>query len=120
MINKNKFKGFMLLIAERENREISHLLMDAYWETLKPFSDEQCEKAFTHVWNNTRFFPKPVDFLEYLAPKPKRFDEIDFPGHVYQDPPTRDYLQDDRTEEQKDEDMAKLRKMAGNIGRSIE
>lgn len=66
MKDKEKFKGFMLLIGERENREISDALLDGYWETLKPFSDEQCDKAFKKVWNNTRFFPKPEDFLEHL------------------------------------------------------
>lgn len=110
MKNKDKFKGFMLLIAERDNREISDLLLEAYWETLKPFSDEKCENAFKHVWNNTRFFPKPVDFLEYLIPQ--RYDEIDFPDHIY--------LKDDRTEEQKNKDMVKLRKVACNIGINLE
>ena len=78
MKDKEKFKGFMMIVGELFDKNPSQQLLDVYWQILEPFTDEQCEAAFKKVITTVKFFPKPADFMDHLLPK--RFDEIDFYG----------------------------------------
>lgn len=69
MKNDIKFKEYMTLLGEIHGKEITLALKDLYWKMLKPFSDEQCERAFEALIMSARFFPKPVDFIEQICGK---------------------------------------------------
>jgi hypothetical protein len=69
MKNEIKFKEYMATLCELHDRTLSKLLTDLYWKVFEPFADEQCEKAFQEVIYSSKFFPKPVDFLEILNGK---------------------------------------------------
>lgn len=56
----------MLALCEIHDRKFSTLLSDLYWKVLEPFTDEQCEAAFEDLIYFTRFFPKPVEFIEKI------------------------------------------------------
>jgi len=66
MQNRAEFSKFMLMIAEIFGKTLSEALTEVYWETLKPFTDEQCKKAFGILITSSQFFPKPVDLLEKI------------------------------------------------------
>ena len=66
MKNKKLFREYMVLLGEIHNRELSDLLLDAYWKILEPFSDDACKKSFDQLIAISKFFPKPPDFLEIL------------------------------------------------------
>jgi hypothetical protein len=56
----------MLALCEIHDRKFSTLLSDLYWKVLEPFTDEQCELVFKELLYSTRFFPKPVEFIEKI------------------------------------------------------
>jgi len=69
MKNEVKFKEYMTILCELHDRVLSDMMKDLYWKILEPFSDEQCEAAFKEIIYSSRFFPKPVDFVEILRGK---------------------------------------------------
>jgi Domain of unknown function (DUF6475) len=69
MKNEIKFKEFMSLLSETFDKPLSSALSDLYWKILEPFTDEQCEAAFKEIIYSSKFFPKPVDFVEILRGK---------------------------------------------------
>jgi len=66
MENKKKFAEFMTGLSEIFDKEITPTLRKIYWETLKPFSDEECKKVFNKIISTCKFWPKPADFIEVL------------------------------------------------------
>ncbi|MCX5829307.1 MAG: DUF6475 domain-containing protein [Deltaproteobacteria bacterium] len=69
MKNEVKFKELFTLVCELYDKKVSATLAGIYWETLKPFTDDQCERAFKEAMLTLKFFPKPVDLLEILRGK---------------------------------------------------
>ena len=69
MKNEIKFKEYMTMLCELHDKILSDMMKDLYWKVLEPFTDEQCEKAFQEILLSSRFFPKPVDFVEILRGK---------------------------------------------------
>lgn len=69
MNNEKLFKEYMTALSEIHNKDLSALLNSIYWETLKPYTDEECERAFKELVFTSKFFPKPADFLEILRGK---------------------------------------------------
>jgi hypothetical protein len=61
----------MTTVSEVFDKTLSETLMDVYWKALEPFTDEQCEKAFSEVIVSSRFFPKPVDIIEKMQKEDK-------------------------------------------------
>lgn len=66
MKNEIKFKEYMTMLCEVHDKILSDLMKDLYWKVLNSYSDEQCEDAFKKLIYESRFFPKPADFLEVL------------------------------------------------------
>jgi hypothetical protein len=64
--DKIKFKELLTVLCEIHDKKLSQTLADIYWESLSPFTDEQCEKAFKELILTNKFFPKPADFIEML------------------------------------------------------
>jgi hypothetical protein len=69
MNDKIKFKELITALCELHDKKLSQTLADIYWESLKQFTDEQCIKVFKELILTSRFFPKPVDFIEILNGK---------------------------------------------------
>jgi len=69
MNDKIKFKELITALCELHDKKLSQTLADIYWESLKQFTDEQCIKVFKELILTSRFFPKPVDFIEILKGK---------------------------------------------------
>ncbi len=70
MKNKQQFSEFMAAIGEIFDKEISVTLRKIYWETLKPYPDDQCKRAFELALTTLKFFPKPSELLELVNGKP--------------------------------------------------
>jgi len=69
MKNDRLFKQYLTALSEIFGKEVSALLSSLYWETLKPFTDAECEQVFKEMIFSAKFFPKPADFLEILRGK---------------------------------------------------
>jgi len=69
MKNERLFKEYMTTLSEIHGKELSALLSSLYWKTLEPYEDAECERAFKEIIFSSKFFPKPVDFLETLQGK---------------------------------------------------
>ena len=63
MQNKKLFLEYMAGLGELHNKELSSVLIDMYWKSLEPFSDEQCKVVFDKAVVKYRFFPKPADLV---------------------------------------------------------
>lgn len=66
MRDETKFKEYLTALCEIHDKQISPLLASLYWKVLEPFTDEECEKAFKALIYKSRFFPKPVEFIETI------------------------------------------------------
>ena len=74
MKNNKMFMNYMVLFGELYNKEISDTLKNAYWETLKPYNNQECEEAFKKVVERLTFFPKPAEIIGFIKdkkPKPQ-------------------------------------------------
>jgi hypothetical protein len=100
MKSKKLLKSYMVGWGEIHDKGITKVLLGAYFEALKPFDDETCEKAFNWATAKIRWFPKPEQLINYI----EEHQRIDSPltawGMVYRaaeewtdyrpDPPIRD------------------------------
>jgi hypothetical protein len=66
MKDRRLFAEYMTLLGETFSREISTLLIEAYWQALKKYSDEECKLAFDMAVSNCKFFPKPVEIIDFI------------------------------------------------------
>lgn len=69
MKDEPKFKEYMAALCELHDKSLSQLLINLYWKTLEPFTDNDCERAFKELIFSSKVFPKPVDFIETLKGK---------------------------------------------------
>ena len=67
MKNRKLLAEYLTLWSEIHDKKISKVTADYYFETLKPFSDSDCERVFKRV--GLRWFPKPQDFIDELKGK---------------------------------------------------
>ena len=76
MDNHNLFKGYMTALGEIHSKEITDVIKDIYWKSLKDFSDESCENAFKRAIAELKFFPKPAELIEFASGKSGSIDDI--------------------------------------------
>jgi hypothetical protein len=69
MKNQATFKEYMTVLSDLHDKPLSELTIRLYWKALEPFTDDECQKAFEALILSSRFFPKPVDFIEVLRGK---------------------------------------------------
>lgn len=62
-----KFQEFMAGLGEIFDRKLSKVVLDMYWKSLEPYSDEQCIDAFNEAFIAFKFFPKPVELIETIT-----------------------------------------------------
>ena len=65
--DKNEFDEVLVALAELHDKKLSDPLLTLYWEALKDISFEDFKKAANVLARAGKFFPKPVDFREYLS-----------------------------------------------------
>ena len=73
MKDKRKFSEFLTGLGEIFDKEITKTLNKVYWECLKPYTDQECEIAFTKTIANCKFFPRPAEIIENI-PKTNAFN----------------------------------------------
>jgi len=56
MKNNKKFKEMFTAMSERYGKEFFPALSKMLWDSLKPFSDQECIDAFNHVFRHGKFF----------------------------------------------------------------
>lgn len=66
MENQKRFKELMVRAAEVFQRDLTTTLLDAYWDVMNYYSDAKIEVAFAKGMRECRFFPKPVDLIEFI------------------------------------------------------
>lgn len=66
MKDKVKFMEYMTLFGEIHKTEVTDVIKNAYWKTLKPYTDQECIRVFEAIYSELKWFPKPPDFLERL------------------------------------------------------
>jgi hypothetical protein len=66
MEDEKLFSENMAGLGEIFDKKISPALMEIYWQALAPYSDEQCRVAFNRAAKECRFFPKPVELIEFI------------------------------------------------------
>ncbi|MCX5826912.1 MAG: DUF6475 domain-containing protein [Deltaproteobacteria bacterium] len=67
MENEIVFREAMAVFGEIYDKQISEVLLRAYWKIFEPFSDEDCMKAFKRILEESSYFPRPADFMKILA-----------------------------------------------------
>lgn len=69
MKNLTLFKKWMAAYGEQCGKLLTEINTNIIWRILEPYTDEQCLKAFEHVFKTSKFisFPKPYEFLEALG-----------------------------------------------------
>lgn len=66
MKDKKKFMTMMAGLGEVFDKHISDTLKDIYWKLLEPFDDIECEQMFNDAIVNCKFWPKPVELLNFI------------------------------------------------------
>jgi len=64
--DKENFAKMLLGLGELFDKEISEALVSIYWEALKPYSWQAVKNAFNKAALACKFFPKPVEILEFI------------------------------------------------------
>ena len=76
MKNRKAFSEFMTAISEMHDKTPSNLLIEIYWKSLQPFTDDQCNQAFSQAVSTCKFFPKPVELIEFITGSPNQVQQI--------------------------------------------
>ena len=77
MENKEIFKNYMSIFGEMFGKALSPALTSIYWESLKSFTDDQCESAFKDAIVTCKFFPKPADLIELMGANNKEYKSME-------------------------------------------
>jgi len=64
--DKIKFVELMTGMGELFDKKLSKLLMKIYFESLKPYSIVDFEKAVNKIIVKSKWFPKPVELIELM------------------------------------------------------
>uniref|UniRef100_A0A6H1ZD58 Uncharacterized protein n=1 Tax=viral metagenome TaxID=1070528 RepID=A0A6H1ZD58_9ZZZZ len=76
MNNKKKLNEFLTAMGEIYKREISEVLFKIYWESLKKYSDEELDIAFSKVLTECEFFPVPAVIIKRIPRKEMEEEQI--------------------------------------------
>lgn len=63
MKDRAMLSTLVAIVAEIHNREVSELLLEAYWQALAVCSDEDVKRAFQDLIRESPYFPKPADII---------------------------------------------------------
>lgn len=66
MKNKELLKNFMVGWGEIHDKKITKILLNAYFESLRPFDDTEVESVLNWATAHLKFFPKPAELIERL------------------------------------------------------
>lgn len=65
MVDSGKMAEWLSALGETFDREISDALAEVYSRALSDLTDDELDRGMGLVIRNCRFFPKPVEILEY-------------------------------------------------------
>ena len=66
MEDRGRFIEILGTAAEVYGAQLSEILLDVYWNILKPYSDEDVSIAFSTAMKTLKFMPKPAEILSIL------------------------------------------------------
>lgn len=66
MKDRGKFIEILGTASEVYGAQLSQILLDVYWNILKPYSDEDVAVAFTTAMKTLKWMPKPAEILSIL------------------------------------------------------
>jgi len=75
MKDGKKFREYMTGMGELFNKGSSETMSNFYWTALKPFKDNECEKAFNMAIASCKFFPKPAELIEFIVGNKKQLEQ---------------------------------------------
>jgi hypothetical protein len=67
-------KAFAIL-CEVFEKEASQVLQAAYFKSLERFTIEEVEKSISNAVRGSRFFPRPVELIEYIVGGPQKTED---------------------------------------------
>ena len=74
--SRKRFATILYSVAELHGKELSPNLIEMYFKSLERFSIEEVEKAFSRAFTETKWFPKPMDIIEFITGKGGNIDDI--------------------------------------------
>ena len=78
-MNQDDFKKFanaLGTLAELHGKELSPMLMKLYFKALEQFSIQDVENAIMRAITELKFFPKPVELIEFITGKGGNIEDI--------------------------------------------
>ena len=67
MDDKGKFANTMVAMGELYDKELSPVLVNMYWTSLREFSDDDVSHAFHVAMMTLKWFPKPSELREIIT-----------------------------------------------------
>ena len=69
MKDKKKFGNYMAMMGEVYGKDVTGILVEAYWVALNEFSDTDCEESFKTALATCKFFPRPAELIALMPQK---------------------------------------------------
>ena len=77
MADKKKFiDAFISTWEVHKSGEPTEIILDAYWDSLKKYSNEKISAAFAYAVRGMQWFPKPVELIKYIENGPGDVQDI--------------------------------------------
>lgn len=65
MKDRALFNNYMTVLGEIFDKEYTSVFVETYWQTLQVLTDEEADRGFKRVIAGCKFFPRPVEILEF-------------------------------------------------------
>ncbi len=67
LLDKNRFASAFQTMCEIFDKKNTKIMLAGYFKTLESFSIDQVEKAVSTAIGSCKFFPKPVELIEFIT-----------------------------------------------------
>ena len=65
MKDRTLFNNYMTVLGEIFDKSYTAVFVETYWRTLSILTDEEAERGFKRAISGCKFFPRPVEILEF-------------------------------------------------------
>ena len=65
MKDRTLFNNYMTVLGEIFDKEYTAVFVETYWKTLLALTDVEAERGFKRAIAGCKFFPRPVEILEF-------------------------------------------------------
>ncbi len=80
-LSRKTFLSGMAALGTVFDKDInSTILQDIYWDRLKNYTDDEVSTAFKMAVDKCKFFPRPVELLEFITAKTKPSPDVKWAG----------------------------------------